>query len=79
MQYQFSKTITVNNKIIELNAKFKLPIGWIAYIQNKRILIPTDKCHVSPSFNDDEEDDNTCWTKNSVFNFLEKKIHELEL
>lgn len=79
MQSQFSKVIIFNNKPFNLCAKFKLLTGWIGIIEDKYIVIPKDKCHVSPSFDDDEEADKSCWTKNSVFNFLEKKIKNRDI
>lgn len=76
MQSQFTKIITFNNKSFNLCAKFKFPTGWIGFIQDKCVSIPKDKCHVSPSFDDDVSADKSCWTKNSVLNFLEKTITE---
>ena len=78
MNNTFMKSVFVNGEEILLQAKFLLPMGWIGYIKKnndiKRVTIPLNYCHVSPDFEENDEDNNCCWTKQSVFRFLEKEI-----
>lgn len=71
-----TKNIQVSGKHVILKAVFKLPTGWVGFVSDDYVKIPSDRCHVSPSFDDDEYADKNCWTKNSVLNYLEKKVVE---
>lgn len=74
MDHHFSKVFVHQNVSYVLKAKFKLPRGWIGLIQGKYVDLPQTKTHVCPTFDDDEEMDKTCWTRNSVFSYLEQQI-----